>query len=224
MKKRKVNFPNIQNVLEDKLNIADTFTSKDTHKIIDLFKTYYNLDNDVKKIYYRNTINYILENKQLDLSKINEEDKFILLMYVIESDDNKITDNYLKLRNTGLTEDMIERAENSMPYYDMAILTKLKNKLMKIKAHEEPIMQAEFISAWKPTGQEMPKELQFNMLSYLQPNAKPTPSGITHDDVMRNTIENLKGKYSSSSSNTLGGRRRTRRFKKSMKRRTMRRK
>jgi hypothetical protein len=75
----------------------------------------------------------------------------------------------------------------------------------------------------------MPKELQFNMLSYLQPNAKPTPSGITHDDVMGNaiqyTVDNPKVDTSSSSSNTLGGRSsrklRTRKLK-SRRRKTMR--
>jgi hypothetical protein len=170
-----------------------------------------------------------LENKQVDLSKINEKDKLILLLYVIQADNNKITDKYLKLRNTGLTEDMIKTAESmSNKYMFNKIKPKLENKLMKIKAHEEPIMQAMTLKRWNPTGQEMPKELQFNMLSYLQPNAKPTPSGITHDDVMGNaiqyTVDNPKVESSSSSSNTLGGRRKTRRFKKTNRRRTMRKK
>jgi hypothetical protein len=116
----------------------------------------------------------------------------------------------------------------SHKYIFNKIKPKLENKLMKIKAHEEPIMQSMTLKRWNPTGQEMPKELQFNTLSYLQPKAKPTPSGKTHDDVIGNAIQyavdNPKVETSSSSSNTLGGRRKTRRFKKTNRRRTMRKK
>ena len=102
---------------------------------------------------------------------------------------------------------------------------------MKIKNHEEPIMQGMSFKRWNPTGEEMPKELQFNMLTYLQPKAKPTPSGITHDDFMRNAIQNAidnpKVKSSSSSSNALGGRRtkklRTKKLRSSNRRNTVRR-
>jgi hypothetical protein len=243
MKNNKENFPNIKNFLEGKLNIADTFTSEDTPKLIELLYIYHKLNapisnydlkevNKMEKMYYSNTINYILENKQVDLSKINEKDKLILLLYVIQADNNKISDKYLKLRNTGLTEDMIKTAESmSNKYMFNKIKPKLENKLMKIKAHEEPIMQSMTLKRWNPTGQEMPKELQFNMLSYLQPNAKPTPSGITHDDVMGNAIQytvdnpKVESSSSSSSSNTLGGRSsrklRTRKLK-SRRRKTMR--
>jgi hypothetical protein len=106
------------------------------------------------------------------------------------------------------------------------IKPKLENKLMKIKNHEEPIMQGMSFKRWNPTGEEMPKELQFNMLTYLQPKAKPTPSGITHDDFMRNAIQNAidnpKVKSSSSSSNALGGRR-TKKLRSSNRRNTVRR-
>jgi hypothetical protein len=173
--------------------------------------------NKLKSIYYKNTIDYILENKQLDLSKINEtNDKYLLLMYVIESDNNKILEAYLKLRNTGLTDEMLENVKKDLMYeYNfnkfMRIKPKLQNKLMKIKADEEAFMQGMSFKRWNPSGEEMPKELQFNMLTYLQPKAKPTPSGITHDDFMRNAIQNAidnpKVKSSSSSSNALGGRR-----------------
>ena len=240
MKERKENFPNIKNFLEDRLNIVETFTSEDTPKIIDLIKEKILLKNlgghgnELKSIYYKNTIDYILENKQLDLSKINEtDDKYLLLMYVIESDDNKILDAYLKLRNTGLTDEMLERVKKDLMYdYNfnrfMRIKPKLQNKLMKIKADKEAFMQSMSLNRWNPTGQEMPKELQFNTLSYLQPKAKPTPSGKTHDDVIGNAIQyavdNPKVETSSSSSNTLGGRRKTRRFKKTNRRRTMRKK
>lgn len=240
MKERKENFPNIKNFLEDRLNIAETFTSEDTPKIIDLIKEKNLLKNlgghgnELKSIYYKNTIDYILENKQLDLSKINEtDDKYLLLMYVIENDNNKILDAYLKLRNTGLTDEMLERVKKDLMYdYNfnrfMRIKPKLQNKLMKIKADKEAFMQSMSLNRWNPTGQEMPKELQFNTLSYLQPKAKPTPSGKTHDDVIGNAIQyavdNPKVETSSSSSNALGGRRKTRRFKKTNRRRTMRRK
>jgi len=224
MKNNKQNFPNIKNFLEDKLNIADTFTTADTPKIIELLNIYnkletnvYNVDlrrvNVFKKKYYSNTIASILENKQLDLSKINEKDKLILLIYIIQTDNNTITDNYLKLTNTGLTEKMIKTAAESISsnFLFNKIKPKLENKLMKIKNHEEPIMQAMSFKRWNPSGEEMPKELQFNMLTYLQPKAKPTPSGITHDDFMRNAIQNAidnpKVKSSSSRSNALGGRR-----------------
>ena len=243
MKKEKANFPNIKNFLEDKLNIADTFTSQDTPKIIDMINIYnkidgpiYNVDlrrlNVLKKKYYSNTIASILENKQLDLSKINEKDKLILLIYIIQTDNNIITDTYLKLRNTGLTEKMIKAAESmvSNSLFNK-IKPKLENKLMKIKAHEEPIMQAEFLTAWKPSGQPLPKELQFNTLSYLQPKSKPTPSGITHDDFMGNAIQyaidnpKIESDNSNSSSNALGGRRRkSRKLRKSIRRNTVRRK
>ena len=249
MKNNKQNFPNIKNFLEDKLNIADTFTTADTPKIIELINIYnkletnvYNVDlrrvNVFKKKYYSNTIASILENKQIDLSKINEKDKLILLIYIIQTDNNTITDNYLKLTNTGLTEKMIKTAAESISsnFLFNKIKPKLENKLMKIKNHEEPIMQGMSFKRWNPTGEEMPKELQFNMLTYLQPKAKPTPSGITHDDFMRNAIQNAidnpKVKSSSSSSNALGGRRtkklrtkklRTRKLKSSNRRNTVRR-
>ena len=244
MKEKKENFPNIKNFLEGKLNIVDTFTSEDTYKIIELIKEYISLKNrggygnKLKAIHYKNTIDYILENKQLDLSKINQQDdKYTLLLYVIESKNDKILDAYLKLRNTGLTDEMIEKVKQSLrlehiDYYNKFIYEikpKLENKLMKIKAHEEPIMQAEFLTAWKPSGQPLPKELQFNTLSYLQPKAKPTPSGITHDDFMGNAIQyaidNPKIQTDNSSSNALGGRslrrkssRRRRKLRKTMKR------
>ena len=243
MKREKANFPNIKNFLEDKLNIVDTFTSQDTPKIIDMINIYnkidgpiYNVDlrnlNEIKKIYYKNTIISILNNPQFDLSKMNEEDKFKLLLYIIQTDNDKITDTYLKLRNTGLTEKMIKRAESrSSTFLFNKIKPKLENKLMKIKAHEEPIMQAEFLTAWKPSGQPLPKELQFNTLSYLQPKSKPTPSGITHDDFMGNAIQyaidnpKIESDNSNSSSNALGGRRRkSRKLRKSIRRNTVRRK
>ena len=240
MKEKKENFPNIKNFLEDRLNIAETFTSEDTYNIIDLIKEKILLKNlggygnKLKSIYYKNTIDYILENKQLDLSKINEKDKLILLIYIIQTDNNTITDNYLKLTNTGLTEKMIKTAAESISsnFLFNKIKPKLENKLMKIKNHEEPIMQAMSLNRWNPSGEEMPKELQFNMLTYLQPKAKPTPSGITHDDFMRNAIQNAidnpKVKSSSSSSNALGGRRTkkliTKKLRSSNRRNTMRRK
>jgi hypothetical protein len=117
MKTKKQNFPNLQNFLDDKLNIAQTFTTNDSANIVQLSEIcqslvneYYTL-NKIKENCYKNTIISILENSQFDLSKLNEQEKLNLLINVIKIEDSNVSDAYLNLNNPELSQDMIQKAE-----------------------------------------------------------------------------------------------------------------